>query len=203
MNRCLRIGIGKCMAVTSGVLGVLAEFCFLFPDLLVTHDALPFYKANLGVFRGIQWAAMAATFALSALGLLLLRSRTHGLLGLALGAVALLMRFTESVETGPATVSAGLDYFVLELLVLGLLFVPLERRYALRPQKIFRKGWQTDLKHFFVSHAGVQLLSFAVLIPAQAVFGWAVQYEFQAAVASQPVWLQFIEILLAADFVNG
>jgi len=34
------------------VLCVLAEFCFLFPDLLVTKDALPFYKANLGLFRG-------------------------------------------------------------------------------------------------------------------------------------------------------
>ena len=38
---------------------------------------------------------------------------------------------------------------------------------ALREQKIFRTGWQTDLKHFFVSHAGVQLLSFATLIPVQ------------------------------------
>ena len=85
---------------------------------------------------------------------------------------------------------------------LGLIFIPLERVFALRRQRIFRKGWQTDLKHFFVSHAGVQLLSFAVLIPAHAFFSWAVKYDFQQAVASQPVWLQFIEILLAADFVT-
>ena len=75
MNHRGRVGIGKRVAVTSGVLGVLcvlAELCFLFPDLLVTRDALPFYKANLDIFRGIQWAAIAATFLLGALGLLLL-----------------------------------------------------------------------------------------------------------------------------------
>jgi sterol desaturase/sphingolipid hydroxylase (fatty acid hydroxylase superfamily) len=205
VNPRLRVDIGKRAGVTSGLLGVLcvlAEFCFLFPDLLVTREALPVYKANLGVFRGILWTSIIATFALGALSLFLLRSKAHGLLGMALSAVALLMRFTESVETGSAPVSAGLDYFVLELLVLGLIFIPLERLYALHRQRIFRNGWQTDLKHFFVSHAGVQLLSFAVLIPAQVFFAWAVKYDFQAAVAAQPVWLQFIQILLAADFVT-
>jgi sterol desaturase/sphingolipid hydroxylase (fatty acid hydroxylase superfamily) len=205
MNSRLRNDLGKRAGVTSGLLGVLcvlAELCFLFPDLLVTRDALPFYKANLDVFRGILWTSIAATFVLGALSVLLLRSKTHGLLGMALGAVALLMRFTESVDTGAAEVSAGLDYFVLELLVLGLIFVPLERLYALHRQRIFRQGWQTDLKHFFVSHAGVQLLSFAVLIPAQTFFDWAVDFDFQARVAAQPLWLQFAEILLAADFVT-
>ena len=81
-------------------------------------------------------------------------------------------RYCSSIShtVGTAAVSAGLDYFVLELLVLGLVFIPLERLFILRPQKIFRAGWQTDLKHFFVSHAGVQVLSFATLIPAQAFF---------------------------------
>ena len=204
MKARLRISLGKRAAVASGllgVLGVLAEFCFLFPDLLVTKDALPFYRANLDLFRGIQWTAIVATLLLGAASLFLLRSRLHGILGMALACVALAMRFTDSVETGPAAVSAGLDYFVLELLVLGLLFIPLERLFALRRQRIFRRGWQTDLKHFFVSHAGVQVLSFAAMIPAQALFAWAVSFEFQKAVAAQPVWLQFIQILLAVDFV--
>ena len=201
----LRIDLGKRAGVASGLLGVLcvlAEFCFLFPDLLVTRDALPFYKANLGIFRTVMWTSIGATFVLGALSALLLRSKLHGLLGMALAAIALLMRYTESVETGAATVSAGLDYFVLELLVLGLVFVPLERLFILKPQKIFRAGWQTDLKHFFVSHAGVQVLSFATLIPAQTFFAWAVMFDFQRAVAAQPVWLQFIEILLASDLVS-
>lgn len=97
---------------------------------------------------------------------------------------------------------AGLDYFVLELLVLGLVFVPLESLFALHDRRIFRDGWQTDLKHFFVSHAGVQLLSFAAMIPAQAMFAWAVRLDFQQAVAAQPVWLQLAEMILAIDLMT-
>jgi len=205
MNRRLRIDVGKRAGVTSGLLGVLcvlAEFCFLFPDLLVTRDALPFYKANLAVFKGILWATIAMTFLTGLISLALMRSKVHGTLGIVLGTIAVLMRFTDSVETGPATVSAGLDYFVLELLVLGLVFIPLERMFKLREQKIFRKGWQTDLKHFFVSHAGIQVLSFATLLPANAFFAWAIDANFQKVVAAQPVWLQFLEILLVSDLVS-
>ena len=202
-----RANLGKRAGVTSGLLGVLcvlAELCFLLPDLLVTREALPFYKAHLEVFRGILQASILATFALGAISVLLLRSKAHGLLGIALAAVALAMggAQVEAIDVGPRAFSAGLDYFVLELLILGLVFVPLERLFALREQRIFRAGWQTDLKHFFVSHAGVQLLSFASMIPAQALFAWALQLDFQQRVASQPLALQFVEILLAVDFMT-
>jgi sterol desaturase/sphingolipid hydroxylase (fatty acid hydroxylase superfamily) len=208
LSRALRIRLGKRAAVASGLLGVLCvlgELCFLLPDLLVTRDALPIYKANLALFRGILQAAIFATFALGAAAVLLLRSKMHGLLGIALGAVALLLGGAEAEPldiAGHRDFAAGIDYLVLELLVLGLVFVPLERLFALRKQRIFRTGWQTDLKHFFVSHAGVQLLAFASMIPAQALFSWAVQLEFQQAVAAQPLWLQFVEIALAVDFTT-
>ncbi len=205
MNRRLRTDLGKRAGVTSGALGVLcvlAEFCFLFPDLLVTKDALPFYKANLDLFRGILKASIAATILLGIASLALLRSKAHGLFGIGLGGIALVLRHIDAVETGPATVAAGLDYFVLELLVLGLVFIPLERLFRLREQRIFRAGWQTDLMHFFISHAGVQVLSFATLIPAQALFSWAVQLDFQEKVAAQPLWLQFIELVAVADLVT-
>ena len=46
--RGLWIDIGKRAGVTAGLLGVLcvlAELCFLFPEVLVSHDALGFYRA--------------------------------------------------------------------------------------------------------------------------------------------------------------
>jgi len=103
---------------------------------------------------------------------------------------------------GPRSFSVGLDYFVLELLVLGLIFMPIEALFPLRAQRVLRAGWETDLKHFFVSHAGVQLLSFAALIPAQVLFAWAVQLDFQRAVAAQPIWLQVVEIIVVVDFAT-
>ena len=208
LSAAARVRLGKRAAVASGLLGalcVLGELCFLLPELLVTRDALPFYQANVPLFRGLLQASILATFALGAAGVLLLRAKAHGLLGIGLGAVALLMGGAEAEPLGiegHRRFAAGLDYFVLELLVLGLLFIPLERLFALREQRIFRAGWQTDLKHFFVSHAGVQLLSFAAMIPAHALFAWAVDFDFQRAVAAQPLALQFVEILLAVDFVT-
>lgn len=208
MNPELRTAIGRRAGVTAGLLGmlcVLAELCFLLPDLLVTKDALPMYQQHIGLFRAILQASILVTFALGAAGVMLARPNRHGLAGLALGAIALFMggAKAEAIDAGlPRAFSVGLDYFILELLVLGLIFIPLEGIFALRPMRVFREGWQTDFKHFFVSHAGVQLLSFAAMIPAQALFTWAVKLDFQRRVAAQPLWLQFVEILLAVDLTT-
>jgi sterol desaturase/sphingolipid hydroxylase (fatty acid hydroxylase superfamily) len=200
-----RITLGKRAGLSSGFLGilcVLGEFCFLLPDLLVTKEALPLYVEHIGVFRGILRASIIATIALGVIGVALSRPNRRALLGILLAAVALLMGGpgAEALDVGAApTFVVGLDYFVLELLVLALIFTPIEALFPLREQRVLREGWQTDLKHFFVSHAGVQVLSFAALIPLQALFAWAVDLEFQEAVAAQPVWLQVVEIFLAVD----
>jgi len=146
---------------------------------------------------------MAEAFLLGATSVVLLRSKTYGLAGIGLALVAAAMggAGAEPVPVGRPRFVAGLDYFVLELLVLGLVFVPLERLYKLREQPIFRRGWQTDLRHFFVSHAGVQLLSFASLVPMQWLFAPAASLPLQRAVAAQPLWMQLVEILFVVDFV--
>ena len=143
MSPALRANLGKRTGVASGLLGalcVLGTLCFLLPDFLVTRDAMPFYTAHLGVFRAILWTAIGATFLLAAASLLLLRSKAHGMLGLVLGAVALLMGGGAAeplaIDGDPAY-ALGLDYFVLELLVLGLLFIPVERLWALRRSSMY------------------------------------------------------------------
>ena len=188
-----------------GMLCVLGELCFLLPDLFVTPDALPHYVANLHIFRAILKGSILATLVLGTIGIVLMPGSRRALFGLMFGALAIVMGGWDAeplaIET-PRGLVAGLDYFILELLILGVVFVPMEALAPLRPARILRAGWQTDLKHFFVSHAGVQLLSFATMIPAQMVFAWAVKLDFQQAVASQPLWLQFLEILLVVDLAT-
>ena len=204
----LRIAVGRRAGLVSGLLGmlcVLAELCFLLPDLLVTRDALPMYVAHLPVFRALLQASLLTTLALGAVGVVLAPPNRRALLGMALAVIALLMggAQAEPLTLGtPRAWSAGLDYFVLELLVLGLIFIPLEGVFPLRQQGVFRLGWQTDLKHFFVSHAGVQLLSFGGMIPAQVLFAWAVQLDFQRAVAAQPLALQVVELIVVVDLMT-
>lgn len=193
--------------VASGVLGglcVLAELCFRFPHYLVYNEARSFYVAHIDFFRGLLLVSIIITFVLGCVAVLVLRSTHHGVLGLLLGTVAILLGGpnAEAITTAPRKISAGLDYFILSLLVLALLFVPMERLWPLRDQRIFRKGWQTDLAHFFTNHVGIQLLALLSIVPVQLFFAWAVHGPVQRAVVAQPLWLQFIEILFVVDLVS-
>lgn len=205
--RIRRPDVGKRAGVVAGILGalcVLGEFCFLFPHYLVARDAMDFYVSHLALMRGILQACILATFALGSLSVVLIRSKAYGLTGIGLATIALLLGGSEAeaLTSKPRVWTAGLDYFLLELLVLAMIFVPMERIWALREAKIFRPGWQTDLKHFFASHAGVQVLSFLTMIPVQVLFAWTFDFQFQKYVAAQPLVLQFCEILLVADLVS-
>lgn len=87
-----------------------------------------------------------------------------------------------------------------ELLLVVLIFVPLERVLALRPaQKILRPGWVVDLTHLLATglliKLGLTLTLAAIILGAERL----VPAEWRAAVAAQPHWLQFVEILLLAD----
>ena len=200
--------VGKRAGVTASLFGafaVLGELCFLFPDFLVSADGMAFYREHLAGMRTLLLGVIITTFVLGAVSIALIRSKTYGLMGIALGLIALWMGGSKAqpiITDQRRPIAAGLDYFLLELLVLGCLFIPMERIWALHEQKIFRPGWQTDLKHFFASHAGVQVISFVTIIPIQMAFAWAVKFPFQKYVAAQPIWLQFFEILFFADLVS-
>jgi sterol desaturase/sphingolipid hydroxylase (fatty acid hydroxylase superfamily) len=92
------------------------------------------------------------------------------------------------------------DNLFFGLLILAVVFVPLERLFALHPeQRIFRKGWRTDLIHSFANNFLTQaLLAVSVIVLAVLLRG-VIRPEFHALVASQPRWLQFLEAVLVAD----
>ena len=71
--------------------------------------------------------------------------------------------------------------------VLALLFVPLEKVFALRPQKVFRRGLLTDLTHLFVNNflvtIGAVVLGVAFALPLVWVrsFGVVSALSWEAA----------------------
>lgn len=195
-------GVGAIAGVL-GALSVLAELCFRFPHYLVYADARPFYVAHLPFFRTLLLVAIVSTFVLGCVSTLL-RGGPFGVMGLVLGVVAILLGGpqAEAVTSRSAAATVGVDYFILSLMVLALLFIPLERRWPLRKQRVLRPGWQTDLAHFAVNHAGVQLLAFFSIVPVQLFFTWAVDARLQEAVSRQPAWLQFVEIFVVVEFAS-
>ena len=56
--------------------------------------------------------------------------------------------------------------FVIGIGLLFLVFVPLEKLFALRPQKVFRKGLVTDLTHFVVNNVFVTIGAIVLVVVA-------------------------------------
>lgn len=85
------------------------------------------------------------------------------------------------------------------LAALAVVFIPLERLFALHPQKIFRKGIVTDVGYYFLnSLVPGFLLSFPL-----AVLAWGVHRvlpaAFLAMVTRMPVWARLSEAMVVGE----
>src|SRR5207249_10022636 len=61
---------------------------------------------------------------------------------------------------------------VVAIALLFLVFVPLEKLFALRRQKVFRKGLLTDLTHLLVNNVLVTVGAIALVIVSAIPFSW-------------------------------
>jgi sterol desaturase/sphingolipid hydroxylase (fatty acid hydroxylase superfamily) len=186
--------------VTLSGLGYGGVLCLLFPDALTTPAARPLYP--MGLVRALIYAFLVAGFGLGVLSIVLRRRKTLGLTGVAMAVAATLLggAGVEPDVAGTWRAWAGLDWFLLNLLLLALVFVPLERlRPRLPEQGLFRPGWETDLAYFATSHLGVQVMALLTLLPASVLFHWAARPWLQSVVAAQPLWLQVLEVVVVAD----
>jgi len=199
----LRFGEGRISGVLAtglGGLSLLAVLCFRFPSLLTTADLRAVYPVPL--LRTVLFAALLLALAFAALSLLLARRAQLGLAGLALtgAAIALGGAWVETPDAVAPRRGLGLDWFVLDLLLLALVFVPLERAFArLREQRVLRLGFATDVAHFFASHVLVQVTVLLTMAPAALLFRGAALDGLHAAVRAQPLWLQVFEAIFVAD----
>ena len=199
----LRFGEGRIsgvLAVGLGALSLLAVLCFRYPALLTTPDLRAVYPVPL--LRGVLFAALLLALAFAALSLALSRRPRLGLAGLALtgAAIALGGAWVETPEAVAPRRGLGLDWFVLDLLLLALVFVPLERAFArLREQRVLRTGFATDVAHFFASHLLVQVTVLLTMAPATLLFRGDALAGLQGWVRGQPLWLQLAGAVCVAD----
>ena len=85
------------------------------------------------------------------------------------------------------------------LLLLVVIFVPLERVFAIHPQKVLRKGIVTDLGYYFLSSLLPALLLSAPLGLLAWVVHQAVPNDFLAAMAALPLWARVFAGLVAGE----
>lgn len=86
------------------------------------------------------------------------------------------------------------------LLIAVLIFVPIERLFALRPgQKILRKAFFNDLIYALFNGVPISLGLIAAVTLATGTVGQLIPVYISSSVSSQPFWLQVIEIIVIAD----
>jgi sterol desaturase/sphingolipid hydroxylase (fatty acid hydroxylase superfamily) len=85
------------------------------------------------------------------------------------------------------------------LVLLTAILTPLERLFALHPQRIFRRAIATDLAYYFVSSL---VPTFLLSLPL-ALVGWAVRYavppSVTASVAAWPIGLRILSAMVVGE----
>lgn len=195
--------ISTIIALSLGFLCLLGVLAFHFPEYLTTPELRRQYSVD--VLRQAMLVALLIAGGLSLTNTIFGRRRKLNLLAFSL-VIAAVVFGGSRVPVGnfpDNTPYIGLDWFILDLLGSTLIFVAIEKLLPLRKgQAVFRKEWQTDLKHFAVNHFLVGLILLTVNFTIHHGFGWMVQHDFQLAV--QRIWFipQLLLCILAADLAQ-
>lgn len=191
------MGIVLALAALGGIL------CVWFPGVFSIRELANLH--HTGWYRPGLLVTIALAFVFSMLSLLLRPTKTLGMAAMALSLLDLTLcgNGIKPMVADATPYYLGLDFFLLRLLLTGLVFIPVENLFPNRNgQGIFRYEWREDLFYFFISSMLVQLLTWLSLLPANTLFavtGWS---AFRAWVAALPFIVQLIAIMLLTDFVQ-
>jgi sterol desaturase/sphingolipid hydroxylase (fatty acid hydroxylase superfamily) len=106
----------------------------------------------------------------------------------------------DTLHTGP---SVGLDWFLLDLLLMAVIYVPLERLWPQYPEQgTFRNQWTLDIIYFMSTHFPLQILSFLVLLPATQATKYLGIPALQHFIVRMPWLLQFFLAIVVADLAE-
>src|SRR5262245_59816059 len=141
--------ISGVLALACALAGLITVLCIRYPNLLTT----PMLREQLdvGLVRAGLHGVLILGFLLAVLNLALRRQKIMGFVAVTGILVATLLggsraEISDAFDTGAYL---GLDWFLMNLAFLGIIFIPLERIFGrLRDQSIFRQDWRADLFYF-------------------------------------------------------
>jgi sterol desaturase/sphingolipid hydroxylase (fatty acid hydroxylase superfamily) len=195
--------ISGLLSAILGIAGFGAVLCLHFPEYLTHPELRRFYL--IGYLRALIHITLVASFLLGAISASLRTNKALALIGIGFTLAAALLGGSQVPvpETATAGSWLGLDFFVLNLMLYSVVFIPLERLFALRPdQTVFRRQWAVDLTYFFVNSLLIEVLTILTLTPALILFDWARVDALTTAIGSLPIVVQVPALLLVADFTQ-
>jgi len=190
-------------ALVTSVGGLFLVLCLRYPSLLTVPPLRSFYLNAW--FRLALHFLLIVAFMLSILSLMLRVNKVLGFTAMSAVLLATVIGGLRVESHGELTtgVFLGLDWFVLNVIFTGFLFVPVERLFPHRKgQSLFRNEWREDLFYFLVSSLLIQLMTFLSMAPAIALAAHTSWTTFRGWVASQQVVIQVVEIMFLTDLVQ-
>lgn len=181
-------------------LGVLA---FHFPEYLTMPELRRSYDVDL--LRQLMLTAIIVSGSIALLNITLNRARWLSAWAFTLVMVALLFGGHKvPVHTlQQHTPYVGLDWLILDLFGSAMIFVFVEKLFALRKEQgVFRPEWQTDMAYFIVNHLLVGFMLLTVNLIIHRFFGWAVKSSVQEWIQSLPFGIELFLIILVADLMQ-
>lgn len=190
-------------AILAGLVSVLMVVALRFPALLTMPELAVLRNAT--TFKPILFTVLVVGYGLSALSMILRRDIILGATGMVLALLA------SAMGSVPATGDAvhgqglflGLDFFVLNVVLTGFLFVPLERLFPrVREQILLREEWREDIFYYLVSSLFVQMLTFLTLLPSKMIVATGISAALRHAAGGLPWLLQLTLIMLLTDLTQ-
>ena len=199
-------GTGWWSGILSAFFGFLAfggVLCLHFPQLLTSPELRPYY--SLPTIRVLIQCLIVGAMLLGIISSILRKRKILAFTGLLFATTAAAwggssVEIRGTLHDGPAI---GMDWFLLDMLLMALIYVPLERLWPQYPlQGTFRKGWTQDVVYFMSTHLPIQILSFLLLLPATLATKYLGVPALQQLIARLPWLLQFFLAVVVADIAE-
>ncbi len=196
-------GSGWWSGILSAFFGILAfgaVVCLHFPQLLTSPELRGYYP--LPLLRMLIQGLIVGAILFGVVSAMLRRKKALALTGMAFALGATLLggasvEINEPLHAGPAI---GLDWFLLDMLLMTLIFSPIEVLWPAYPkQSVFRDEWLLDIGYFLSTHLPIQITSFLILLPATQISTYLGNAAALEAMGRLPWVVQFLLAVLVAD----
>lgn len=200
----LKFGEGKISGYISIFLGIssfLAVLCFKFPEWLTSPEFREIYTGES--MKMLLTGAIIASFFFAALSFMLSKQKRWALLGLISCTLAIVIGGfnVQGRSVEKTNWHLGLDWLLLDLLLMAVIFVPIEMVFPRNTQQSkFHDEWRTDLVYFVISHLFIQFFGVITQQPARLFFGWMGLSGLQEWVRHLPFAIELFFAFFITDF---
>jgi sterol desaturase/sphingolipid hydroxylase (fatty acid hydroxylase superfamily) len=111
--------------------------------------------------------------------------------GLAIGLSAVVALLVALLTRGAGVVGVA---------VLFVLFVPLEKLFAFRPQKVFRRGFLTDMTHLLVNNILIAIGLLVAVVVAMIPFFWVRQLDIAGALPAPAATVLAVLVVMVGQY---